>query len=185
MVRGQHPLHAFTPLTPQQAHWQIQCSWNRDTSREAAKPGTHHRSRGHTTEAGDTPPKTGTHHHEADCRLQTASKSRQARRSPRISRLRFRSRLRVFASSREPNSPQRPPLHALRGRGYRGGTGDTAPGIPPPTSHAGFSHAQKIAIPHAKSRSAKWGTHHCEARSGGHSTWNQHRDVSLSTTDAD
>ncbi len=43
----------------------------------------------------------------------------------------FRSRLRVFAASREPNSPQRPPLHALRGRGYRGGTGDTAPGIPP------------------------------------------------------
>ena len=72
--------------------------------------------------------KTGTHHQEqtADC-----SKSHHAGHSPCIGRLRFRSRLRVFAASREPNSPQRPPLHALRGRGYRGGTGDTAPGIPP------------------------------------------------------
>ena len=124
-------------------------------SREDAKWGTHHCE---ARENGDTP--SG-----ADCRL-------PANLTTPVTHLASAAcvSVRVFASSREPNSPQRPPLHALRGRGYRGGVPGTQHPESPPTSHAGFSHAQKFAIPHAKSRSAKWGTHHCEPRSGGHST---------------
>jgi hypothetical protein len=109
--------------------------------------------------------KTGTHHQEqtADCQQIPPRRSLTSHQPPAF----------PFASSRLRVSPTAPKgLPCVRC--VAGGTGGGVPGTQhpesPPTSHAGFSHAQKFAIPHAKSRSAKWGTHHCEPRSGGHST---------------
>ncbi len=150
-------------IPPDEPRWLLPCSEIRNFSREVAKTrsakwGTHHRearsgrSGGHTTEAGDTPLKTGTHHHEADCRLQQIP--------PRRSLTLHRPPAFPFASSRlrvSPTVPKGLPCthcvaggtgEGVPGRGYRGHSTRN----PPPTSHAGFSHAQIIAIPHAKPR---------------------------------
>jgi hypothetical protein len=117
VVRGQHPLHAFTPSPGTLAYPVLIESRYLTRRREDAKWGTHHCE---ARENGDTP--SG-----ADCRLPANPTTPVAHlaSAPSVS-------VRVFAASREPNSSEGPPLRALRGRGYRGGgTGDTAPGIPP------------------------------------------------------
>ena len=115
-------------IPPDQPRWLLPCSDNRNTSREAAKT----RSGGHTIvsrEAGDTAPKPGTHHHEADCRL-------PANLTTPVTHLASAAcvSVRVFAYSRLRVSPTVPKglpcTHCVAG-GTGGGTGDTAPGIPP------------------------------------------------------
>jgi len=172
-VRGQHPLHAFTPVLTESRYL--------TRKREAGEAGdtplrADHcededgRRRGHSTETQSRAPKPGTHHFGHRSRGHTISKQTAACQQipPRRALTSHPPAASSFAASREPNCAQRPPsVHSVAG------------------SWPGTHHCRK------------WpGTHHCAAEfteSGdtpltayrGHSTRNQHRNVLLSTIDAD